>query len=254
MSSFAKFDYQFESGLSDYYGYDGSFRMNYGSSSQKPRVRSCCFYHTKLDLQDERQEFNADDDLTSEADDLLVDRMFASYRAAAYRALAYPANLYASEMDSYLNPEEFNCAVYASLKKNLKAKGIEFYAKYKHFAQFLQNGGYLKEIHLHHVFPSELNFPCVGTIKQNDSGFIYLKVSSLFVERLLPLIRNFGYVRYDNEIGAHITLIRAEDANEKRIRISKSQVQSVSFKINRLMTVEPKLWRGVSLAAILCVR
>ena len=88
----------------------------------------------------------------------------------------------------------------------------------------------------------------VGTIKQNDKGFVYVKVPDDVIDGLYKMIdeENIQKPPYfgkgDDKIGAHISFISDEELEDKDIKI-KEIGQEINFELGPVFSTKPKGWK-----------
>jgi hypothetical protein len=83
--------------------------------------------------------------------------------------------------------------------------------------------------------------PHTGVLKEDRSGFVYLKVDDHYIDQLFPLLHNPEYrkppyFRRPNAPGAHISVIYSDEHVHK----IKELGQTFSFKILDITAVPPK--------------
>jgi len=88
---------------------------------------------------------------------------------------------------------------------------------------------------------AQSNLPHSGVLKQDRSGFVYLKVDDHYIDQLFPLLHNREYrkppyFRRPNAPGAHISVIYSDE----HVYTIAELGQTFSFKILDMAIVPPR--------------
>lgn len=79
--------------------------------------------------------------------------------------------------------------------------------------------------------------PATGTLRQEDNGFVYLKVSDDFVNKLYPLLNDKTLYKDRNRNGAHITLITPANITKYNVPPITELGSEYPFKIEALYKI-----------------
>lgn len=90
---------------------------------------------------------------------------------------------------------------------------------------------------------AQKNLPKTGILKENEEGYVYLKVDIGYIDQLFPLLKNPHYVkppffRRPDSPGAHISVFYVEET--RHIKKIKEIGQKFAFQIASLSAVPPK--------------
>jgi hypothetical protein len=89
-----------------------------------------------------------------------------------------------------------------------------------------------------------------GVLKQTKEGFVYIKLSNDVIHGLFTLIDEEGIEEPPyfgkGEIGAHISVISDEEAEEKEIEKIDELGEEFSFKMLGMKSVKPKGWKEMA--------
>jgi hypothetical protein len=97
-----------------------------------------------------------------------------------------------------------------------------------------------------------------GTLKQDDSGFVYIDIDNNYIYKLIDFIKEQGfekppYFSWPNGHGAHISVIYAAEAESYDIGKIEERGKPIYFKIKGCKIVNPPSWEGVESVYILTV-
>jgi hypothetical protein len=96
-----------------------------------------------------------------------------------------------------------------------------------------------------------------GVLKQESNGFVYLKIEDAFIHNLVPYIAKQGFESPPyfgpGMIGAHITVINAEEFQSHGLTHIEECEQAFDFVPLSCQVVYPPHWPGVEAAYIVVI-
>ena len=159
-----------------------------------------------------------------------------------------------SRLDFYGYGTIFKDRDYPAIHKLLPEKDKKLFES----AIALKKDGSSLEITKRFIASTISLFDCTGKLIQDEKHSIYLKVDDAFIHCFNPYCEGFEkppflgtFPNGKKKWGAHITVMRAEEAIEKRVRIRFDA--SIPFTFKDFSIVEPKFWKTVRKAAIISV-
>jgi len=86
----------------------------------------------------------------------------------------------------------------------------------------------------------------VGTLRQKDDGFVYVKIDDNFIDGIFPLIDDVDIKKppyFDKDgIGAHISAITSDEIEDKEIKEIKEIGKELSFTFKEVYSTNPQGW------------
>jgi len=90
----------------------------------------------------------------------------------------------------------------------------------------------------------------VGTLKQTNDGFVYVKIDDDFIDGIFPLITDDNIKKppyFDKDgIGAHISAITSDEIEDKEIKEIKEIGKEIPFTFKEVYSTNPQGWDEMS--------
>lgn len=101
--------------------------------------------------------------------------------------------------------------------------------------------------------------PHYGQLKQDKQGFVFVDIDDRYIDDLMALIQAEGFEKppYFNQpdlVGAHITVISAEEAEENAIGKIDELGMEIPFSIKACEIIEFKKWEDVDFLYLVTIK
>jgi len=89
-----------------------------------------------------------------------------------------------------------------------------------------------------------------GTLKQQEDGFVYVKIDDNFIDGIFPLLADADIKKppyFDKDgIGAHISAITKDEIEDKEIKEIKEIGKEIPFTFKEVYSTNPQGWDEMS--------